>query len=79
MFPKFSMYSPTLSPCTSPWTHMLWQMLYSFSHIELCQRGGTQNKTYYFGELPLLHFFLSDWPTKLARCKKQIELGRHLI
>jgi hypothetical protein len=43
------------------------------------QRGGTQNKTFYFRELPLLHFFLSDWPIKLACCRKQIELGRHRI
>jgi hypothetical protein len=49
------------------------------SHTYVSQRGGTQNKTFYFRELPLPHFFLSDWPIKLARCKKQIELERHLI
>jgi hypothetical protein len=43
------------------------------------QRGGTQNKTFYFRELLLLHFFLSDWPIKLACCRKQIEPGRHRI
>ncbi len=27
----------------------------------------------------MLHFFLSDWPMKLACCRKQIELQRHRI
>jgi hypothetical protein len=43
------------------------------------QRRGIQNKTFYFREFPLLHFFLSDWPIKLACCRKQIEPGRHRI
>jgi hypothetical protein len=41
------------------------------------QRGGTQNKTFYFRELSLLHFFLNDWPIKLACCRKQIETWVH--
>jgi hypothetical protein len=49
------------------------------SHVQVSQRGGTQNKTFYFRELPLLHFLLSDWPIKLACCRKQIEPRRHRI
>ncbi len=47
--------------------------------MQVSQRGGTQNKTFYFRELPLLHFLLSDWPIKSACCRKQIEPGRHRI
>jgi hypothetical protein len=43
------------------------------------QKGGTQNKTLYFKELLLRHFFLNNWPIKLAYCQKQIEFGRHRI
>jgi hypothetical protein len=39
-----------------------------------------ENKAFYVGELPQVHFFGNDGPIKLAPCKnKKIELERHFI
>jgi hypothetical protein len=73
---EFSIFSPS-SQCisqhvlhsTSPLTHMFSQRLYSFQIYRWVKAKEDVNKTFYFGELPWLHLFFSDWPIKFARCK----------